>query len=59
MDLQTLPSLAEDYPAYRELKAQLAQGGVIQMEGVPVPAKGWLLAQLAARDGAAAGGRHL
>ena len=51
MDLQTLPLLAEDYPAYQELKAQIAQGGVIQMEGVPVPAKGWLLARLARETG--------
>ena len=51
MNLQSLPSLAEDYPAYQELKAQLAQGGVVQMEGVPVPAKGWLLAQLARETG--------
>ena len=46
MDLRGLPGLAEDYPAYRELKKQVAQGGVTQIEGLPVPAKGWLLAQL-------------
>ena len=51
MELQALPALAEDYPAYREMKAQIAQGGVVQMEGVPVTAKGWLLAQLARETG--------
>ncbi len=51
MDLQTLPSLAEDYPAYRDLKAQLDKGGLVQLEGVPVTAKAWLLAQLAGETG--------
>jgi transcription-repair coupling factor (superfamily II helicase) len=46
MDLRELPGLAEDYPAYRELKKAVARGGVTQLEGLPVPAKGWLLAQL-------------
>jgi transcription-repair coupling factor (superfamily II helicase) len=46
MDLRELPGLAEDYPAYQELKKAVAHGGVIQLEGLPVPAKGWLLAQL-------------
>ena len=47
MDLRELPGLAEDYPAYQELKKAVARGGVTQLEGLPVPAKGWLLAQLA------------
>ena len=51
MELQALPALADDYPAYREMKAQIARGGVVQMEGVPVTAKGWLLAQLARETG--------
>jgi transcription-repair coupling factor (superfamily II helicase) len=51
MDLQTLPSLAEDYPAYRQLKKELNAGGIIQLEGVPVTAKGWMLAQLARETG--------
>ena len=46
MDLRELPGLAEDYPAYQKLKDALAVGGVTQLEGLPVPAKGWLLAQL-------------
>ncbi len=46
MDLRELPGLAEDYPAYQELKKAVAAGGVTQLEGLPVPAKGWLLAQL-------------
>ena len=46
MDVRGLPALAEDYPAYRELKTQAAQGGVTQVEGLPVPAKAWVLAQL-------------
>ena len=46
MDLRELPGLAEDYPAYQELKEAVARGGVTQLEGLPVPAKGWLLAQL-------------
>ena len=46
MDLRELPGLAEDYPAYRELKKAAQAGGVTQIEGLPVPAKGWLLAQL-------------
>ena len=46
MDLRELPGLAEDYPAYQELKKAVAHGGVTQLEGLPVPAKGWLLAQL-------------
>ncbi len=46
MDLRELPGLADDYPAYQKLKEAVATGGVTQMEGVPVPAKGWLLAQL-------------
>jgi len=46
MDLRELPGLAEDYPAYQELKQAVARGGVTQLEGLPVPAKGWLLAQL-------------
>ena len=46
MDLRELPGLAEEYPAYQELKKAVAHGGVTQLEGLPVPAKGWLLAQL-------------
>ncbi len=46
MDLRELPGLADDYPAYQKLKEAIAAGGVTQMEGLPVPAKGWLLAQL-------------
>ncbi|MDQ2798073.1 MAG: hypothetical protein M3Y13_00335, partial [Armatimonadota bacterium] len=46
MDLRELPGLAEDYPAYQELRKAVASGGVTQLEGLPVPAKGWLLAQL-------------
>ncbi len=46
MDLRELPGLADDYPAYEKLKAAVAAGGVVQLEGLPVPAKGWLLAQL-------------
>jgi len=46
MDLRELPGLAKDYPAYQELKKAVARGGVTQLEGLPVPAKGWLLAQL-------------
>jgi len=46
MDLRELPGLAEDYPAYQELKKAVSRGGVTQLEGLPVPAKGWLLAQL-------------
>jgi transcription-repair coupling factor (superfamily II helicase) len=46
MDLRELPGLADDYPAYQQLKEAIASGGVTQMEGLPVPAKGWLLAQL-------------
>ena len=40
------PALADDYPAYQKLKDAVAAGGVTQLEGLPVPAKGWLLAQL-------------
>ncbi|MGI4788584.1 MAG: transcription-repair coupling factor [Janthinobacterium lividum] len=46
MDLRELPGLAEDYPAYQQLKAAVAAGGITQLEGLPVPAKGWMLAQL-------------
>ncbi len=46
MDLRELPGLSDDYPAYQKLKEAIAAGGVTQMEGLPVPAKGWLLAQL-------------
>ena len=46
MDLRQLPGLADDYPAYQELKKAVTAGGVTQMEGLPVPAKGWLQAQL-------------
>ena len=46
MDLRELPGLADDYPAYQKLKEALQAGGVVQLEGLPVPAKGWLLAQL-------------
>ena len=46
MDLRELPGLADDYPAYQKLKDALAAGGVTQLEGLPVAAKGWLLAQL-------------
>ncbi len=51
MDLRELPGLAEDYPAYQELKKAVAAGGVTQLEGLPVPAKGWLLAQLQRETG--------
>ncbi len=47
MDLQELPGLAEDYPAYAQLLEAARRGGVYQLEGLPVPAKGWLLARLA------------
>ena len=46
MDLRELPGLSDDYPAYQKLKDALAAGGITQLEGLPVPAKGWLLAQL-------------
>ncbi len=46
MELRELPELAEDYPAYQALKAAVTGGGITQLEGLPVPAKGWLLAQL-------------
>jgi len=46
MDLRELPGLAEDYPAYQELRKAVAAGGVAQLEGLSLPAKGWLLAQL-------------
>ncbi len=46
MDLRELPGLADDYPAYQKLKEAIKSGGVTQMEGLPVAAKGWLLAQL-------------
>ncbi len=46
MDLRELPGLAEDYPAYQELKKSVAEGGVTQLEGLSLPAKAWLLAQL-------------
>ncbi len=46
MDLRELPGLAEDYPAYQELRTAVAAGGVTQLEGLSLPAKGWLLAQL-------------
>ena len=51
MDLRELPGLADDYPAYQQLKEAVAGGGVTQVEGLPVPAKGWLLAQLARDTG--------
>ncbi len=47
MDLRELPGLAEDYPAYAQLLGAARGGGVYQLEGLPVPAKGWLLARLA------------
>ena len=46
MDLRELPGLTEDYPAYQKLKDALKLGGVTQLEGLPVPGKGWLLTQL-------------
>ena len=46
MDLRELPGLAEDYPAYQELKKAVTAGGVTQIEGLALPAKGWMLAQL-------------
>ncbi len=46
MELRGLPGLAEDYPVYRELRERVARGGVTQVEGLPLPAKAWLLAQL-------------
>jgi transcription-repair coupling factor (superfamily II helicase) len=47
MDLYQLPSLAEDYAPYRELKEQLAaKGRIVQLEGVSVAAKGFFLTQL-------------
>ena len=46
MDLRELPGLAEDYPAYRELKKSVSEGGATQLEGLSLPAKGWLLTQL-------------
>ncbi len=46
MDLRELPGLTDDYPAYQKLKDAVKAGGVTQLEGLPVPAKGWLLAQL-------------
>ena len=46
MDLRELPGLTGDYPAYQKLKDAIAAGGVTQLEGLPVAAKGWLLAQL-------------
>ena len=46
MDLRELPGLADDYPAYQKLKEAVRAGGVTQLEGLPVAAKGWLLAQL-------------
>ena len=47
MDLRELPALAEDFPAYHELKKRIAEGGLIQLEGLPVAAKSFMLAQLA------------
>jgi len=46
MDLRELPGLSNDYPAYQKLKEAIKAGGVTQLEGLPVPAKGWLLAQM-------------
>ncbi len=46
MDLRELPGLSDDYPAYQKLKEAIKAGGVTQLEGLPVPAKGWLLAQM-------------
>jgi len=46
MDLRELPGLAEDYPAYLELREAVKTGGVTQLEGLSLPAKGWMLAQL-------------
>lgn len=47
MDLSKLPSLAEDYAPYRQLKDDLHAGvHAVQLEGVSVPAKGFFLAQL-------------
>jgi transcription-repair coupling factor (superfamily II helicase) len=46
MDLRELPGLSDDYPAYQTLKDAIKTGGVTQLEGLPVPAKGWLLAQM-------------
>ena len=47
MDLRELPALADDLPAYHELKKRIAEGGLTQVEGLPVAAKSFILAQLA------------
>ena len=47
MDLRELPALADDLPAYQELKKRIAEGGLTQVEGLPVAAKSFILAQLA------------
>lgn len=51
MDLRELPVLADDFPAYHELKKQVDHGGLFQMEGLPVAAKSFLLTQLQRETG--------
>ncbi len=47
MELNEISALIEDYAPYRVLKEKLADGArVVQMEGLPVNAKAFLLAQL-------------
>jgi transcription-repair coupling factor (superfamily II helicase) len=46
MDLRELPALADDFPAYHELKKQVDLGGLFQIEGLPIAAKSFLLTQL-------------
>ncbi|MCW3059590.1 MAG: transcription-repair coupling factor [Capsulimonas sp.] len=47
MDLRELPALVDDLPAYHELKKRIEVGGLTQIEGLPVAAKSFILAQLA------------
>ncbi|MGO8673845.1 MAG: transcription-repair coupling factor [Capsulimonadaceae bacterium] len=51
MELRELPVLADDLPAYHELRKQVTAGGLFQMEGLPASAKALLLTQLARETG--------
>ena len=51
MDLHELPGLAEDFPLYQQLKEHAAAGGILQLDGLPVAAKSFVLAQLSRETG--------
>ena len=46
MDLRNFPILAEDFPAFVDIKSRVTSGGVTQFDGLPAAAKALVIAQM-------------